>query len=295
MSEKLDRNLKAFLKHNKEGSFSTHANRSARLEQSMKKLGERFPHVHAVKDLKTKHIDYLVDTWKKEGLNAGTIKNRMSDLRWVSRKIDKQNIVKRTNDEYGIERRQFVNNDINKAKELDLQQLKNVTDPYTARSLQLQQAFGLRREEAIKINPRLADKGDHLALKDSWTKGGRPRNIPILTQEQRQLIDEVKNFCRENGATALIAPEKNYKEQLKTYTYQTTVRNDIRENHGLRHYYAQERYKELTGWECPKRGGMLSKEMTAQQRLTDEKARLTISSELGHNREEISRVYLGGK
>ncbi len=295
MNSSLKSSLHNLIMHNKEGSFSTHSNRSLRLEQTIGEISKKYPGLNNIRHLKTRHIDYIVERWKSENLSSGTIKNRMTDLRWIARKIEKPNIVHRTNDEYNIDRRQYVNNDINKAKELNQEQLKNVSDPYTARSLQLQEAFGLRREEAIKIMPEVADKGDHIALKDTWTKGGRPRDIPIRTDKQRQLLNEVKEFCREQGATALIAPNKNYKQQLKTYTYQTTVRNDIRQNHGLRHFYAQERYKELTGWECPKRGGILSREMTAEQRILDEKARLIISSELGHNREEISNVYLGGK
>ena len=43
-------------------------------------------------------------------------------------------------------------------------------------SLELQQAFGLRREEAIKFIPSFADRGDHLVLKASWTKAaGKPK------------------------------------------------------------------------------------------------------------------------
>ena len=49
-------------------------------------------------------------------------------------------------------------------------------------SLRLQQAFGLRREEALKIQPRWADRGEHLHLKASWTKGGRERTVPIRTR-----------------------------------------------------------------------------------------------------------------
>lgn len=49
-------------------------------------------------------------------------------------------------------------------------------------SLELQREFGLRREEAVKLVPRLADQGDRLVLKDSWTKGGgKPREVPIRT------------------------------------------------------------------------------------------------------------------
>lgn len=292
MSEKLDRNLKSFLKHNKEGSFSTHANRSARLEQSFQKLGERFPHVHAVKDLKTKHIDYLVDSWKKKGLKAGTIKNRMSDLRWVSRKIDKQNIVKRTNDEYGIERREFSNNNINKAKELDGKNLERMEDRYIVLTLKMQEQYGLRREEAIKFSAKYADQGDHIRLKDTWCKGGRAREIPIRNAEQRQLLNEVKAFQREQKATAMIPPDKNYRYQLKHYENVTT-RNGELNNHGLRHAYAQERFKEITGFECPKNGGKTWRELDAKEKQLDEQARQIITKELGHNRIDVVANYIG--
>ena len=56
-------------------------------------------------------------------------------------------------------------------------------------SLELQQAFGLRREEAIKFIPDYADQGDHLVLKPSWTKGGKARVIPVRTAEQRAVLN----------------------------------------------------------------------------------------------------------
>lgn len=282
------------MKHNKEGSFSTHANRCKRLDQMFRQLSERYRHISSVHDLKQRHIDYLVERWKSEELSAGTIKNRMTDLRWVSQKIDKQNIVKRTNDEYGIERRTYTDNEKNIAKTLDDREMSRLNDPYVSRSLQLQEAFGLRREEAIKFQPEYADKGDHIKLKDTWCKGGRPREVPITNEKQRILLDDIKSFCKAKGSSALIPPGKNYKQQLKAYENHTE-RNAINNNHGLRHQYAQDRYKDLTGWECPKRGGQLARDMSPKQKEIDRHARLMVSSELGHNREEITNVYLGGK
>ena len=55
--------------------------------------------------------------------------------------------------------------------------------------------------------------------------------------------------------------------------------------HGLRHAYAQNRYEELTGWKAPAAGGPDSKSLTPEQRELDREARLTISRELGHERE----------
>ena len=63
-------------------------------------------------------------------------------------------------------------------------------------SLELQQAFGLRREEAIKFQPSYADHGDRLVLKDSWTKGGKAREIPMLTEAQRELLDRAHRLAR---------------------------------------------------------------------------------------------------
>jgi integrase len=157
-------------------------------------------------------------------------------------------------------------------------------------SLALQQAFGLRREEAIKFMPGYADQGDHLLLKASWTKGGKERTVPIRTTEQRELLDRAHRLA---GRGSLIPGNRNYVQQLRIYEGQT-LRAGLSQLHGLRHAYAQQRYEELTGWKAPAAGGPLSKTLTPEQRDQDREARLTISKELGHEREQITAVYLGG-
>ena len=63
--------------------------------------------------------------------------------------------------------------------------------------------------------------------------------------------------------------------------------------HGLRHHYAQARYAELTGWKAPAAGGPTSTQLSPEDKRIDREARLTISRELGHEREQITAVYLG--
>lgn len=63
--------------------------------------------------------------------------------------------------------------------------------------------------------------------------------------------------------------------------------------HGLRHRYAQQRYEALTGWQAPAAGGPSAKVLTPEQRVQDRAARQLISRELGHERLEITAVYLG--
>lgn len=68
------------------------------------------------------------------------------------------------------------------------------------------------------------------------------------------------------------------------------LRLGIHAFHGHRHFYAQARYKTLTGHECPARGGPTSKQLTPEQKAADREARQTISHEMGHNREQITAV-----
>jgi hypothetical protein len=196
--------------------------------------------------------------------------------------------VARSNDHYGLPRRQYVTSADRVIPDLS-GYLPKITDPYVRLSLELQQAFGLRREEAIKIRPKLADKGATLWLKASWAKGGRAREIPIRKPQQRDILERAKALA---GAGSLIPADKTYVQQLRRYEGQCR-RAGLTRMHRLRHAYARERYRELTGWEPPAAGGPSGAQLSADERALDDKARATISAELGHGRIEITRVYLG--
>ena len=192
----LNYELKQLCARNRDGSFATQAGRERILTLIANQLREMgFVNMRA-QSLKSRHVEKLVERWTAEGLSTGTIKNRMAELRWWAEKIGKTNIVAKSNDAYGIADRRYVTN-VSKARELTSGDLAKITDPYTRASLQLQAAFGLRREESLKIQPGWADRGDTLVLKDSWTKGGGSREIPIRTAEQRRVLDEAKRVRRQ--------------------------------------------------------------------------------------------------
>ncbi|MBK7745518.1 MAG: integrase domain-containing protein [Betaproteobacteria bacterium] len=284
----LNYELKQLCARNRDGSFATQADRERILTLVANQLREMgFVNMQA-QSLKPKHVEKLVERWTAEGLSTGTVKNRMTELRWWAEKIGKANVVAKSNDVYGIADRRYVTN-VSKARQLTAGDLAQVTDPYSRVSLQLQAAFGLRREESLKIQPAWADRGDRLVLKDSWTKGGRAREIPIRHVEQRQVLDEAKRVA---GRGSLIPADRSYVQQLRRFEYQCD-RAGIHRVHGHRHQYAQERYLELTGWSAPAAGGPRSKELTREQKLIDRDARLTISRELGHEREQVTAIYCG--
>ena len=284
----LNHDFKNLCRRNRDGSFATQHDRESILTLIANQLDEDgFRHLRA-SGVRSKHVDHLVERWHAEEISAGTFKNRMCALRWLAEKIDKQNIVARDNAAYGIAERRHVTN-VPKAQELDIDKLAAVSDPFTALSLRLQVAFGLRREESIKLRPTWADRGDVLHLKASWTKGGKERDIPIATEAQRALLNEAKEFA---GAGSLIPAEMSYRDQLNRFKAQT-ARAGIDRVHGLRHHYAQTRYAELTGWKAPAAGGPTARQLSPDQKRIDREARLTISRELRHEREQITAVYLG--
>ena len=284
----LNHQLKQLCRHNREGSFGTQVQRERELTlmaNQLHEIGYRGMNSHS---LKPKHVEALVGHWLESEVATGTIKNRMAAFRWWARKVNRQNVVARSNDHYGIPNRIFVTGS-SKAKSVSAAQLEKVRDQHVRMSLELQQVFGFRREEAIKFMPSYADQGDHLVLKPSWTKGGKARTLPIRTVEQRELLNRVYKLV---GKGSLIPSSRNYVQQLRVYEGHT-LRAGLSRMHGLRHAYAQRRYEELTGWNSPAAGGPPSKSLTKRQRDRDLQARLIISRELGHEREQITSVYLG--
>ena len=283
----LNYELKQLCQRNCDGSYATRYARERILTMVANQLHDMgFRHMTAA-SLKPKHVESLVERWKADALSVGTIKNRMSELRWWAEKIHKQNVIAKDNAQYDIPRRQYVTN-VSQSRELTSGDLAKVTDSYTALSLKLQAAFGLRREESIKIMPDWADRGELLVLKASWTKGGRQREIPVSTAQQRQLLDEAKALA---GKGSLIPSAMSYVQQLQRFKTQCRDAG-IQHVHGHRHQYAQTRYQELTGWRCPANGGPRSRELPPEQKALDREARLTISAELGHGREQVTAIYL---
>jgi hypothetical protein len=286
----LVRELIDLCRSNKDGGYSTQAARQDILVQAGKQLLEGGFRNLGADGLKQKHVRYLVERWQGENLSAATIKNRLSHVRWWADKIGKHKVVPAKNSDLGVENRVYVTNK-NKAKTISSGDLSKIKNEYIKMSLELQKAFGLRREESIKFQPKLAMSAgnDIIKLKASWCKGGRSREIPVITEYQRDVLCRAAKLA---GSGSLIPPDLPYVEQLKRYE-NATARAGMSKLHGLRHEYAQARFAELAGFECPAKGGPTSKQFTLEQREIDLDVRRKISAELGHVRESITAIYLG--
>lgn len=291
---RLEYKLTQICNRNRDGSHATQANRRAMLSlfiQQLKELGYKVKEMQP-NDIKGRHINALLRKWQTDNKSVGTIKNRMSVIRWWCEKVGKAEIVKE-NSVYCIENRQFITNE-NKSISLNNIDLSSI-DQNIAQSLRLQDVFGLRREESMKFQPVFALDGQkietakYIRLKDSWTKGGRPRMIPITSEKQRQQLWSAYALAVQNGGS-MIPQNKKYKTHLASFEAVTHALG-IGQTHGLRHGYAQDRYFELMGFSCPAVGGFRS--LSAYEQAKDKEIRYLISEELGHSRINITSVYLG--
>jgi len=140
-------------------------------------------------------------------------------------------------------------------------------------SVELQREFGLRLRESLAIKTETIEKALasgvlHLG-KEDLTKNAREREIPIRTEEQRQTLEKAYDFMKKNNLFSL-APTTTLREQYNySYNVAKEFNRETNENfhyHGERHAFAQS---------CIEAG-------------ID---RQTVSSWLGHNREEITKVY----
>ncbi|MDE0365436.1 MAG: integrase domain-containing protein [Gammaproteobacteria bacterium] len=284
----LNWDLKCLEREAKDGSRAKRRDRSyslALMANTLHELG--FKGLRA-RSLKEKHVEALIGAWFRQGLSKATMANRMAHLRWWAQKVGKPGVVRPANAAYGIVKDSPVAKE-DKSQPLDPGKLARIGDEHVRMSLRLQDAFGLRREESMKFQPRYADRGKRLVLKASWCKGGRARWIPVLTDAQRRLLDEARKLA---GSGSLIPAERSYRQQLRIYEREVR-KAGMAKMHSLRHGYAVRRYERLTGWKAPVRGGPARRHLKGEERAVDERARLMIARELGHGRAIISSTYVG--
>jgi hypothetical protein len=287
----ITKELMELTRYKYDGSYRTQAERRAMLHMIGKQLYETlgYKQLHAA-ELRGRHINKLLALWRSQEIADATMRNRLAMLRWILRKVGNPGAMAKENAAYGLAPRE-TSTRVSKAKDLPTEILSRIPDTYVRFSLELQEKFGLRREEAIKLRVWQADQEGTLALQASWTKGGRARTVPICTSGQRALLERLKAFVPTRDAS-LIPPDLQYVQQLRRYEY-WCKRVGLSRMHGLRHAYIQARYLELTGFPCAVGGGPTHTEMTPAQRALDADVLPFLSAELGHERVEVTALYLG--
>jgi integrase len=263
--------------------------------------------------LTNRQVLAVTQLWAQRGLSVATVHNYLSFLRTYAAWIKRPGLVRDVAYYFG-EGSHYVRRDRTAradrswiARSVDVEsKLADVRayDPWVGLQLEICYRFGLRAKEARHFRPHEAVKSrDEAFPRDAvhfpdcerflrvhrGTKGGRPRDIPLQTPEQIELIDRLLkivakgNYVGEPGRTATQNANRFY-NTLRRFGITKAALGVTA--HGLRHQHTNDRYEELTGEPSPVRGG---RSEAANKRT----ARLAIAHELGHGRLEVCSAYLG--
>ena len=162
-----------------------------------------------------------------------------------------------------------------------------------ALSIKVSSEFGLRIDETASLKKEQI-KENSIEIKG---KGGKVRNVAIETPEQRKLIEELKEYADRNGGKYILSEgnvkatkrelEKWIESRREEFSDKGRGKN-VPQNekpkaenltfHGLRYRYAQNKY-----------------EREIVKGHTENYAKKAVSVSLGHERLEVTNIYLARK
>jgi integrase len=257
------------------------------------------------RNIADKHIHILCNEWYRLKRKPKTIQTNLSQFRifcgWIGKKGMVKDIhhylpevprselrvgtvaqVSKSLSEMGIDVAEIMA----KATELDWR---------FGLMLQAQLAFGLRRMEALQMQPWKNDKGDKFAAHK--TKGGRPRDVDIETPDQRFVMDLIKSkvgktdhlgwSVRTNGKPASLKYSKRRYNHLMERLGITRALAHVT-GHGLRAQFAENAalLRGLIPVTLGGTGGQMDREAL-------DLTRVQVSEQLGHSRKGITTAYYG--
>ena len=201
-----------------------------------------------------------------------------------------------------IPRRQHLPESSKAMPQTEHDHLLTLVDERIGTLLNLQRNLGLRFKESALLNVRhafrQARKKGFITVADG-TKGGKVRQVPV----GQDALKALEQAAKIQGNDRSMTPGDQFYEDFREECYQTAKQYGFN-FHSERHHYAQRRYRELSGLPAPISTGVqrkdwlvfaaeyLSVDITTAKSI-DRTARLTLSRELGHERIEVTSVYVG--
>ena len=279
--------LDKLARHNRQGSYRTRERYYEAMKRFCRFLAKEF-HLQKLANVSGKHLTAYVLWMQAEEKAASTIKTDLAAIRFFHDKIDRPRYRLPSNSELAVdlERRRFGEQDRTWSSGEYKRFLSFCSEcgrPDFADIARLTYHLGLRIHECFRIDTAIADA----ALRDGFLtikgKGGKVRTVPIgdpcvpellrwwRTQTPRGFKLFVPGDVPTNSAITAF-------QQFLIYARPSVQdRGSARPmtHHGLRHTYAARKYQELI-----------------EAGRSDLDAHLEVSRLLGHNRGEVTDVYL---
>lgn len=264
--------------------------------------------INKIENFKAKHIIGFVQQMQQNGLSPATQKNYMSAIRDFADRvgIDQRNIPSNQRLEIGTRvfgnvDRTWTNKEFTEFKEVAKEyDTKQGAGPRMELILDIARNFGCRLEGILNLDINAVNKALSTGELLTKEKNGKINLKPVERLEQREILEKVKALGEENKQNKIFIKtdfKTTYKEvQNFVYNNRENIQNEDRIKsvdaraeyvqkgeiqkanltiHGLRHTYMQEQ-----------------REYYIKQGYTPKQADLKVSRLAGHNREEVTKIYL---
>jgi len=234
--------------------------------------------LNSIKDLKPKHVERYFAELRSRNLSPGRMANHATAMRMLCRMMGKSDIVP-SNRELGCAR-----NLGNRTKHADVRMdaakaasVRAQLSPAHQIAYDLAMHFGLRQKESLlSVETVHRDGKDFLVVQGG--KGGRPRQVPVITEAQRAVLAQ-NNAYRNGNDGKLIDASKSLKQGIRQLQNELAAagatRNSGANMHTLRREWIIERCQEIL--------------QVPEARRPDLVAELV--EQVGHGRAEVLRAY----
>ena len=271
-------------RHNRQGSFKTKQRYFEAFQRFLRYVANEY-RLEKLANISGKHLSSYLENMYERDMAISTIKTDFAAIRFWHDQIPDAKYVLPSNDEFELERRKFVGTDRTwtdgELNRMIFKCWEAKRDDYEA-CIIIARYVGLRLHEVMRIDTAVA----HAALKNEYItikgKGGKIREIPLPDQIRVEFEKFLK--CTMPGQKLFVPQNKQTHIAMKELqNFISTHRKAVQDPdstrpmtfHGLRHTCAAEWFMKLIG-----------------QGMTDNDACLQISKWLGHERPEITRIYL---
>jgi site-specific recombinase XerD len=298
--------VEKLFRHTRQGSYGTRARYQDSCMQFVRFCHEIFK-LQNIRNLHDKHVAAFVKDRQQKGIDAKTIKNDLSTLRYLHDQVQKPRYTisdnKQLQQQYNIvlEKTPLVNGDRSWTRN-EYEAMKKIAmelgNQIVADCMTLARTMGLRVTEAAAVSRSQAEHALRTGIYQvkGEAKNGKHREVP-LSNEGRQIFERHLSITARGERLFIHPGEKTHQVVNRMEKFMEHHRDkvlteegekqriDQRDGsarsltfHGLRYGYVQER---------------MEQEITKGFNM--EQAALKVSQEVGHERTDVIKIYLGGK
>ena len=278
--------LDKLARHNRQGSFRTKERYYLAMKRFCLFLAEEY-RLQKLANISGKHLVHYVQYMQENGRSASTVKTDLAGIRFFHDKLSDPKYTLPANPQLGteLERRRFGNTDRTWSNaEFNRMLAKAMVEDRNdfILAFYLARYAGLRIHECFRIDTAIAEQALREGSIRIKGKGGKVRTIPInepIKLALRKCLDTTSR-----GHKLLVPNEIPTDKAINLLqAFIIKHREEIKDAgsdrpmtfHGLRHTYAVEKYRELIA------SGM-----------SELDAHFTVSRLLGHERADVTNIYL---